>query len=301
MLTPPHLPRLDAGLATLTAQKDLILCDVWGVIHNGVRHHERAVDALCRFRRRGGTVILLTNAPAPQAQVRARLDGLGVSRDAFDRIATSGDVTVATLVAAGCPPVFNIGPSEDVAIYQEAARLGPRFPAQVAIESAALAICIGLDSTGERPEDYDAILRRLRARDLKLICANPDLVVEVGDRLVYCAGMVAERYAALGGTVVHAGKPFPAIYARALAMAEAIRGGPTAPSRILAVGDAVRTDIAGAADQGIDAVLITAGIHRARLHGTSGHSALDEAALAQFLGESAARPVAAMSALSWDL
>ncbi len=294
------LPHLDKGLRDLAVGKDLLLCDVWGVIHNGVAYHPAAVDALNRYRQGGGTVILVTNAPAPEAQVWSRMRRLGAPRECFDRIATSGDVAAATLVEAGCPPVFNIGPDCDVAIYDEAERLGPRKPRRVAIGEAELALCIGLDETGERPEDYDGLLRRLRERDLAMVCANPDIVVEVGDELVYCAGAIAERYEAIGGIVIQTGKPFPAIYARARAMAEAIRGVATAPERILAIGDAVHTDVRGAAREGIDAVMITAGIHRAALHGGR-DSPLDRAALRQFLGEADVAPLAALGGLAWQL
>ena len=296
----PRLPHLGKGLRDLAADKDLLLCDVWGVIHNGVAFFPPAVEALSRFRQGGGTVILVTNAPAPEAGVWSRMRRLGVPRDCFDRIATSGDVAAATLVEAGCPPVFAIGPDRDVAIYGEAERLGPRAPRRVGIAEAELALCIGLDDTGERPEDYDGMLRRLRARDLTMVCANPDIVVEVGDELVYCAGAIAERYEAIGGTVIQTGKPFPAIYARARAMAEAIRGASTPRERTLAIGDAVHTDVEGAAREGIDALMITAGIHRAALH-RERDGRLDRAALRQFLGASGAAPLAALGGLAWKL
>ena len=191
-------PRLDVGLAGLAPDFDLILCDVWGVVHNGVAHHPTAVDALRRYRQGGGRVVLVTNAPAPASLVRRRLDRLAVPRDAYDAIATSGDVTIGMIVAAGCPPLFSIGPGGEYAIYTEAARLGPRAPALVPIAEAEIAICIGLDETGERPEDYHASLAALRGRDLELVCANPDIVVEVGDTLYFCAGAIAARYEALG-------------------------------------------------------------------------------------------------------
>ena len=290
--------RLDRGLADLAPAYDLILCDVWGVVHNGVVHHPAAVDALQRFRRGGGRVVLVTNAPAPAAQVLRRLDRLGVPHDAYDAIATSGDVTIAMIVAAGCPPLFSIGPGGEYAIYTEAARLGPRAPALVPIEQAEVAICIGLDETGETPADYDANLAALRAKNLELVCANPDIVVEVGDTLVYCAGAIAERYAVLGGRVTQAGKPFPAIYERALALA-AEAGCVPGAGRVLAIGDATHTDIAGAARMGFDSVLITSGIHRARLHVGDRGSAIDEAALRQFLAEKDARPTCVMPDLRW--
>ncbi len=292
-----HAPRLDAGLAVLAAETDVILCDVWGVIHNGVAHHASAVDALRRFRHGGGTVILVTNAPVPAERVRARLDSLGVGRDAYDAVATAGDVAAALIVAAGCPPVFTIGPAHDVAIYAEAGRIGPRTPPRAGIAEAAMAVCLGLDGVRALPADYDDDLARLKARGLDLVCANPDIVVEVGDDLVWCAGAIAARYAAMGGTVIQAGKPFPAIYERALALAAAVRG-PVTARRVLAIGDAVATDLAGAARQGVAALFITAGIHRAELHGADG--ALDAAALTRLLADAGATPGAALPRLSWD-
>ena len=159
-----------------------------------------------------------------------------------------------------------------------------------------MVLAVGLDSTGDRAEDYDGLLAAMRARRLPMICANPDLVVEVGETLIVCAGAIAARYAAIGGDVIHAGKPYPAVYARALAMAEAIRGA-TALERILASGDAAATDLAGAAREGIDALFITAGIHRERLHPAG---RLDPAALAELFAEHGTGSLAALPRLSWD-
>ena len=292
------MPRRILGLADLAPAYDLILCDVWGVVHNGVRHHRAAVEALQLFRRSGGTVILLTNAPAPRAQVVRRLESLHVPPDAYDDIATSGDVTISMIVAAGCPPLFNIGPAGEMALYKEAARLGPRAPDLVAAAQAELAICIGLDATGDAPQDYDGILRQLQARGLDLICANPDIVVEVGDELVYCAGAIAERYGAIGGTVVQAGKPFPPIYDRAIRLAADIRGA-TPRRRILAIGDAMHTDITGANNQGLDAMMVTGGIHRGLLHPQGHDSAIDTAVLARLLSDYGASPLVTMPMLAW--
>ena len=297
------LPRLHVGLADLAPAYDLILCDVWGVVHNGVQHNRAAVNALRTFRAGGGTVILITNAPAPRSQVVRRLESLDVPPDAYDDIATSGDVTIAMIVAAGCPPLYGIGhvwqvdgtPRSELALYTEAAKLGPRAPKLVPIAEAELAVCIGLDETGDAPEDYDGILDGLRARQLDMICANPDIVVEMGDDLVYCAGAIAARYAAIGGTVIQAGKPFAPIYARAIDLAVTIRG-KTPRDRILAIGDAMHTDIKGAHDQGLDALFVTSGIHRGALHrdGT-----IDETALGELLATYGARPMAAAPVLTW--
>ncbi len=294
------LPMLDLGLSDLAGRYDLLLCDVWGVIHNGVTHHPAAVEALRRFREGGGSVALVTNAPAPAANVVRRLDGLGVPREAYDTVATSGDVTVAMIVEAGCPPLLNIGPERELDLYAEAERLGPRRPRLVGADAAELVVAISpSERLGPQPEAYDALLRQLRARNLPMICANPDIVVEVGDTLHTCAGAIAERYEAIGGRVVQAGKPCAPIYERALRLVHA-RTGYAPKSRILAIGDAMHTDMLGAADQGIDALFITSGVHRTLLHGASRQSALDRAALEQFLGGAAIRPIAAAPALSWS-
>ena len=294
----PPFPRLNEGLATLSADKDLILCDVWGVIHNGVRRFDAAVDALRRFRQSGGTVVLVTNAPVPATQVRSRLEALRVPRDAYDEIATAGDVAIDLIVAADHPAIFTIGPEDEAAIVQEAVRRGARLAPVVDPAEASLALCIGLDDTGDLPADYDGILARLLERDLELICANPDIVVEVGQELVFCAGAIAERYVALGGKVIQTGKPYPAIYVRAIAMAEAIRG-TIDRTRMLAIGDAIATDIVGAAHQEITSVFVTSGIHRAQLHRPEGDPTVDPIALAQFLNGGAATPDAAVPHLFW--
>ena len=252
------------------------------------------------FRAQGGTVILVTNAPAPASQVQRRLDALAVPRDAYDAIATSGDVTIAMIVDAGCPPLFSIGPKGEYALFKEAARLGPRRAEIVPIAAADLVICIGLDDTGDRPEDYDGNLRLIRERDLDLICANPDIVVEVGDTLVYCAGAIAARYEALGGRVIHAGKPFAPIYDLAFALSERVRGA-TPKDRVLAIGDATHTDMRGAMNQGIASLLITSGIHREALHAAGRGSVLDEAALRRLLSQAGLAPTAALGVLAWTV
>lgn len=289
------LPMRGQGLSALAPSYDLIFCDVWGVVHNGAVPFLAASDALQRFRNGGGTVVLITNAPAPAPNVIRRMQSIGVPDEFFDAISTSGDVTAALIAEAGCPPVYHIGPKHELDIYHEAARLGPRAPELAGIDQADLAIVIG----PVRPlESYDPELAILKARGLPMICANPDIVVQVGDALEYCAGAIAERYERMGGTVIQAGKPFPAIYDRALSLV-AGRTGPVAKSRILAIGDAVHTDMQGASRLGIDALLITSGIHRAELHGLAPDAPLDEAALGQFLDGQALHPRAVMSGLHW--
>ena len=294
----PAPPRFVRGLGEMAQDYDVILCDVWGVVHNGVTHFSKATDALSRFRDKGGTVILITNAPRPRQRVAAFLDGLGVPRAAYDGIVTSGDVTISLILERGDLPLAHIGPAQDVSLFAEAERLAGRSLRLTPLEEAAYVVAIGLDDAErETPGDYEPRLRSMRTRDMEFICANPDIVVELGERLVYCAGALAEAYADMGGKVIQAGKPYRAIYERALALAERLRGGKLERARILAIGDSAQTDIKGAQDQGLATLFVTSGIHRAELHRES--AALDAAALRQFVEGTGVAPMAAIAEFAW--
>jgi len=294
----PAPPRLVRGLGEMAEHYDVILCDVWGVVHNGLVCYRSATDALGRFRDKGGTVILITNAPRPRHRVTAFLDRLGVPHAAYDGIVTSGDVTISLILERGDLPLARIGPAQDVSLFAEAERLAGKPLRFTRLEEAAYVVCIGLnDAENETPADYDSRLRRMRARDMEFICANPDIVVEVGERLVYCAGALAETYADMGGKVTQAGKPHAPIYERALALALRLRGGKLDRSRVLAIGDSAQTDIKGAQDQGLATLFVTSGIHRAELHRQSAD--LDAAALRQFVEGTGVAPMAAIAELVW--
>jgi HAD superfamily hydrolase (TIGR01459 family) len=294
----PAAPRFVPGLGEMAEHYDVILCDVWGVVHNGVTYFRNATDALARFRAKGGTVILLTNAPRPRQRVAAFLDGLGVPHEAYDGITTAGDVTISLILERGDLPLAHIGPANDVSLFAEAEALAGRPLRLMPLEEAAYVVCIGLnDAENETPADYASRLRRIRARDMEFICANPDIVVEVGERLVYCAGALAEAYADMGGKVTQAGKPYAAIYERALALASELRGGKLDRSRILAIGDSAQTDIKGAQDLGLATLFVTSGIHRAELHPTG--AGLDAAAFRQFVEGTGVAPMAAITEFVW--
>ncbi len=292
------MPRLIAGLAELAGRYDVILCDVWGVVHNGAAAFAPALDALIRFRDKGGAVALITNSPAPSRIVAAQLDSFGAPRAAYDAIASSGDVTVSLMVERAGQSIFYIGAAAETGLFEEvAARLGAA-PRLAGIEQADYVVCTGfIDFWRETPEDYDARLKRIHERGLDFVCANPDLVVEVDGVISYCAGAIADRYERLGGKVIQAGKPYAPIYDRALALASAARGGATDRGRVLAIGDAMHTDIRGAAAQGFDSLFVTSGIHHDELH--AGGSALDAAALRQFVDAEGLVPTAAMASLIW--
>jgi HAD superfamily hydrolase (TIGR01459 family) len=285
-------------LAEISDRYDVMLCDIWGVVHNGVAAFPSAVDSLAAFRRGGGTVILITNAPRPSAPIRRQLSKLGVGPDAFDDIATSGDVTIGLIAERIDDPVLHIGPSRDLGLFESAGKDAGHPPRLVALDQALYALCTGLrDDVAETPDDYEAELRAMADRAMPMICANPDIVIHRGETLVYCAGALSGRFEALGGDVVYAGKPHAPIYRRALALAEAARGAPVDERRTLAIGDGMRTDIAGAVRAGLDALLVTRGIHRAALHGEAFDDPADPEKLRRLCDEFWLRPVAAIGSL----
>ena len=285
------------GLAALAERTDLILCDVWGVLHDGTRAHPGAGDALIRFRGLPGDrprrVVLVSNAPRPWAGVRAILDGYGVPREAYDAILTSGDLTAGLVAAHPGVRLHHLGPERDLPIYEglDARLVDP--------DAAELVVCTGLfDDDTETAEDYRDRLAAFRARDVPMICANPDLVVERAGRLIPCAGVLAAAYAGIGGRVTYAGKPHRPVYDAALAKAGALDGREPPPNaRVLAVGDAIRTDIAGAAGVGIPSLLVARGIHAEELGVAAEHHRLGD--VAGWLARQDVRPDAVIERLVW--
>lgn len=275
-------------LRELATERDVVLCDVWGVVHNGVASFREACSALKTFRDRDGTVIFITNAPRPADAVRRQLRRFGVPDDAYDGIASSGDLTRNYVAEHPAKAIFWLGPERDSAIHEG---LDPVF---APIERADYIICTGpFDDETETAEDYRALMIQARERKLPLICANPDIVVQSGDRLLYCAGAIAELYRELGGEVVFYGKPHRPIYERAMALARERRGGDTPLSRVLAIGDSVRTDLMGAHAFGIDLVFLTRGIHSEQF---AGIDQLDPASVKEVFGRP---PRALMRELKW--
>lgn len=284
-------PSFTEHFSTLAGGYDAVLSDVWGVIHNGVTATPTACDALTRFREAGGTVMLITNAPRPGAVVIKFLDNLKVPHSAYDGIVSSGDVTRSAMAARPDKSVFHIGPPRDQPIFDG---LGLRF---VPLEQADYVVCTGLrNDEAETPETYRAELDELRRRDMFMLCGNPDLVVERGDKLIYCAGAIADLYSTLGGNVFYAGKPHRPIYELALERVAALRGGPPVRKRVLAIGDSVRTDLRGATDFGIDCLFVTAGIHAEEL---GDRHAPDPAALGRMFADAGIAPKAVARRLAW--
>ena len=286
------MPEIIERFAPLAAAYDVLLCDVWGVVHNGVAAFAPACEALMRFRAGGGTVILITNAPRPGVWVQKYLDRLAVPRDAYDAITSSGDVTRGIVEARVTERVFHLGPQRDVSIF---AGLDVAF---APVDSADYAVCTGLfDDERETPDSYRELLATMRSRSLFMVCANPDIFVERGDELVYCAGALADAYAALGGEVLYCGKPHAPIYEAALGKAAAFRGGEVPPlQRVLAIGDSVRTDLKGAAAFGVDCLFVISGIHADDL---GGREAPDLSGLNTVFATAGVAPKAVTRALAW--
>jgi HAD superfamily hydrolase (TIGR01459 family) len=258
-----------AGLGEISSRYDALLCDIWGVVHNGREVFAAASDALRAFRKQGGAVVLITNAPRPNAPIREQVLSFGLAPDAFDAIVTSGDVTISLIADRIGAAVHHIGPERDLSLFEAAAERAGAKAKLVGLEAADYVLCTGLfDDDHETPDDYEATLRKIAERGAPFICANPDLVVHRGDTLIYCAGALAERLKAIGGQVIYCGKPHAPIYRAALSAAERALGERLDPRRVLAVGDGMRTDIAGAYGQGLDALFVSGGIHLADVHGS---------------------------------
>jgi HAD superfamily hydrolase (TIGR01459 family) len=283
-----------SGLGGIAGRYDLLLCDVWGVIHDGLTALPASAEALTRFRAGGGRVVLVSNAPRPGAAVVPQLDRLAFPRRAFDLIVTSGDLTRSLVAERARDVLFHLGPARDQPLFEGLP--GLRFGGP---DEADLVVCSGLyDDDSETPDDYAPLLARLRERRCPMICANPDLVVERGDRLVYCAGAIAGAYEAIGGEVIYAGKPHRPVYEAALSAAERIGGGEAiARDRVLMVGDAIRTDITGAVGFGIDSLFVARGIHAQDCGLDRGP--LDAGLLKAWLADQVVRPTYTIEALRW--
>lgn len=276
-----------AHIAPLAQSSDVWFVDIWGVMHNGVRPFETAVAACQAFRASGGRVLLVSNSPRPRAGVIAQLDDIGVARDAYDDAITSGDVSRTLIRDHAGETVWHVGPPRDVAIFHgiDVARGDPA--------DATAIVCTGLfDDETETADDYDARFQPLAARGVPMICANPDLTVARGGRIIPCAGALAARYSALGGPVALAGKPHQPIYDVALAWVGGGDAGEADRTRILAIGDGAGTDIAGAATAGVRSVFVQSPVS------VRAGETLSAAASRLFAGKPGA-PIAVMADLAW--
>jgi HAD superfamily hydrolase (TIGR01459 family) len=286
------MSQLIDGLAAIAPDYDIVFCDVWGVIHDGVQAFARSCAALERWRRERGPVILVSNSPRPSSDVANQLDAVGVPRAAWSALVTSGDATRAMLAARAPGPAHCIGPQRDSSLYDS---LGLAFST---IDDAAFVVCTSpWDDEVDVPSDYVATFEQCVAKGIDMICVNPDKVVQRGDRLIYCAGALADVYSTLGGKVHMAGKPYPPIYELAYSKAQAIYPGIFDRRRVLAIGDGLHTDLAGANMQELDALFIAAGINGNLRLGAG--CALDIEAIDALLRDSAVSARFVSAELAW--
>ena len=248
-------------LSEISAQYDALFVDLWGCVHNGVRAFDAANKALIEYRAGGGIVVLVTNSPRPRAQVEQQLADFGVARDAWDSIASSGDSARSALfLGAVGQKVYFIGTDAELPFFDPLKLIDdPIQISHVPIEEAEGIVCTGLPTADGTPDDVRVPLLYAKQKGLKLLCANPDIIVDRGDKREWCAGAVAQAYTEMGGTSLYFGKPHAPIYDLARRRLSAIR--PNIPDdRILAIGDGITTDIQGAIGEGIDSLFITGGL-----------------------------------------
>lgn len=286
-------PDVLSGLSAVAHRYDVLLCDVWGVVHNGRVPYPAAVEALEAFGARGGSVVLISNAPRPSTGLLGQLEQIGVARGCWQAFVTSGDATAAEIVKRAPGPAWAVGPDRDSPIYE-----GTGVTVTDRSEDAAFIVCTGLfDDEADQPEDYREAFKACAGRGLEMVCANPDRVVHRGEHLIWCAGALADVYAALGGTVVMAGKPYGPVYDLALREADRLVGKTVDRRRVLCIGDAVPTDVLGANGQDIDCLFVTGGIHGAELK--DDHGQLDPERAEAMLGTAGAHARYVMQELSW--
>lgn len=275
------------GFGAIAPKYKLLLSDVWGVVHNGQVSYEAACSTLKRAREQGTTVLLISNAPRPGVIVAKQIARWGVPADCYDLIVASGDVARTEMEARPEAKIFHLGPERDLPNYDG-------LPNQMVGEDECdLVVVTGpFNDEVETPDDYRDMFARLHKRNVLMLCANPDLVVERGDKLIWCAGALAQIYEKLGGKVIYAGKPYAPIYDLAFQKAAELRGTPVAKEEMLAIGDGARTDLKGAALQGIDCLFITGGIHAEDFSEEKNRAG-------EVFAEQVAWPVGMMHRLSW--
>ena len=260
------MSQIIASLAKIPTRYDAVFCDLWGCLHNGKTLFPAAVAALQSFRSKGGKVVLLTNAPRPKPNVISQLDAMGLPRDAWDEVVTSGDAAQYALITGAVGRrVFHIGALKDEPFFtifaddlQGTVAAEPPI-IRTALQEAEGIVCTGLaDDLTETPDDYRAALLFSKTMDLPMLCANPDIIVDYGDKRLYCAGAIAQAYEEMGGRVFYFGKPHPPIYDLARRRLAALMGEEDA--QILCIGDGIATDIQGGQSEGMDTLFITGGI-----------------------------------------
>ncbi len=244
-----------SGLGQIAYDYDAILCDIWGVVHNGKFPHHLATQALERFRQERGPVVMITNSPKPSVAIPRSFEAVGNQGEFYDAIVTSGDATIDEISRRAPGPAFKLGPPRDDVLYET---LELNFSD---LDEAAFISCTGPFDDDETPEDYTDLLQAAQQLKLPFICVNPDVKVKVGDKLVYCGGALAQLYQKMGGEVIYAGKPHPPIYRLCRAWLDELLGAVPPKSRVLCIGDNIFTDLVGAQREGYDCLFIQDGLY----------------------------------------
>ncbi len=295
-MTSDPVPPILNGVAALADSYDGYILDLWGVLHDGERPYPGALECLERLLAAGKRVCLLSNAPRRLGPVVGILAGMGIGRDRYHHLMTSGEAAFEALLNRSCAwhaglgrACLHLGPEHDRHLFEG-------LPGVERVEDPALADFVlntGPSCYDAPPEDYGPVLEACARRGLPMVCANPDLEVMVGERVVECAGTLARRYAALGGEVRYHGKPHAPVYRRCFDLL-----GIEDRRRIVAIGDTLHTDIAGAAAAGIDSVLVTGGILSRTLDIPWGEPPCPTR-LAPMLAADAPRPTAVLARFVW--
>lgn len=277
------------AFSEISQNYDVVFCDVWGVIHNGKEQFPDATKALKEYRENGGKVILISNSPRPCDLIPPQLASMNIGNDIYDAIVTSGDATIMEARKHGTK-ALRLGPPKDDEFFR---RIGVEY---VEIQNAQFIVCTGpRDDLNESAESYRNELREMVSHNLPFICANPDKMVQHGEKIIPCGGALADIYEELGGKVIMAGKPFAPIYAMTRAKAYEVLEHVIEDDRILCIGDGLKTDVLGANNQRLDCLFIADGIHASELLGKYG---LDEAKTVKFLRENGLVAKFAMDGLS---
>lgn len=297
-----HMPQIIASFAEIASRYRALFCDLWGCVHDGYTPFPGAVAALQAYRAQGGIVVLVSNSPRPKPSVLEQLDRIGVPRDAYDDVVTSGDATQYAFVAGAVGrKVHHIGPMpKDEPFFTEfadaaLADLAAKNPIQIVpLAQAEGILCTGPNSEFEdTPADYRADFLLAKTNGLKMLCANPDIIVDYGDKRIYCAGALAALYEEMGGEALYFGKPHPPIYDLARRRLADLAGDILDDS-ILCVGDGIDTDVLGAMQEGLDSLFLTEGLTAGQFGPAH---ALDHTALGDWLATGARNPTYVMGLL----
>jgi HAD superfamily hydrolase (TIGR01459 family) len=296
------MTQIIASFAEIAPRYRALFCDLWGCVHDGYKPFPAAVVALQAFRAQGGIVVLVSNAPRPKPSILRQLDRIGVPRDAYDELITSGDATqYAFLSGAAGHRVHHIGPMpKDQPFFDEfadpaLADMATANPIElVPLAQAEGILCTGPNSElDETPEDYRAAFLLAKTMGLKMLCANPDIVVDYGEARIHCAGGLAELYEQMGGEALYFGKPHPPIYDLARARLTALAGS-VADEDILCVGDGINTDVLGGMQENLDSLFLTEGLNAGQFGPAE---ALDAVALEAWLLAEQRNPTYVMALL----